>query len=91
MKQCMDTPNLHRRINKILGQVKAIDKMIDEDIPCEDILIQVNAVKSAMHKVGQVILEGHLHHCVREGLEHGDAERTISGFAKAIEHFARIK
>ena len=90
MRQCMDADNLHRRMKKIMGQLGAIDKMIDEDIPCEDILVQVNAVKGAIHKVGQIILEGHLHHCVREGLEHGDAERTIAEFAKAVEHFSRM-
>jgi DNA-binding FrmR family transcriptional regulator len=86
----MDADNLHRRLHKIMGQVKAIDKMVDEDIPCEDILIQVNAAKNALHKIGQIILEGHLHHCVREGNEHGDVEKTIAGFAKAIEHFSRM-
>ena len=91
MKQCMDTSNLHRRIKKIIGQINAIDKMVDQDVPCEDILIQINAAKSALHKVGQIVLEGHLHHCVRDGLEHGDAEKTIAQFAKAVEHFARIK
>ncbi len=91
MRRCMDTANLHRRLNKILGQVKAIDKMVEEDVPCEEVLIQVNAVKSALHKVGQVILEGHLHHCVRSGIEHGDADRTIAEFAKAVEHFSRMK
>ena len=50
MKQCMDAPNLHRRIKKIMGQLNAIDKMIDEDVPCEDILIQINAAKSALHR-----------------------------------------
>lgn len=91
MSKCMDHENLHRRLNKIAGQLKAIDKMIDEeDIPCEDVLIQINAVKSALHKVGQVVLEGHLNHCVREGIEHGDAEKTISEFAKAVEHFSRM-
>ena len=89
MRQCMDADNLHRRLNKIIGQVKAIDKMIDEDIPCEDILIQINAAKKALHKAGQVVLEGHLNHCVREGIEHGDAEKTITEFAKAVEHFSR--
>ena len=59
MKQCMDSDNLHRRIKRIMGQLKAIDKMIDENVPCEDVLIQVSAAKSALHKVGQVILEGH--------------------------------
>lgn len=77
MRECMDAPNLHRRLNKILGQVKAIDKMVDEDVPCEEILIQINAVKGAMHRVGQIVLEGHLQHCVLEGIENGDAEETI--------------
>ena len=90
MRQCMDTDNLHRRINKIMGQLKAIDRMVEEDIPCEDILIQLNAAKSALHKVGQVVLEGHLNNCVLEGIEHGDAKRTIENFAKAVEHFSRM-
>ena len=90
MRQCMDAHNLHRRIKKIMGQLGAIDKMIDEDIACEDILIQINAAKSALHKVGQVVLEGHLNHCVREGIEHGDADKTIAEFARAVEHFSRM-
>ncbi len=90
MRQCMDSENLHRRIKKIVGQLNAIGKMIDEDVPCEDILIQINAAKNALHKVGQVVLEGHLHHCVRDGIEHGDADKTIAEFAKAIEHFSRM-
>ena len=51
----MDLDNLHRRINKIIGQLNAIDRMIEEDIPCENILMQVNASKSALHKVGSII------------------------------------
>ncbi|HJJ98205.1 MAG TPA: metal-sensing transcriptional repressor, partial [Methanocorpusculum sp.] len=90
MRQCMDSSNLHRRLKKIIGQLNAIDKMIDEDVPCEDILIQINAAKSAMHKVGQIVLEGHLNHCVKDGIEHGDADKTIAEFAKAIEHFSRM-
>ena len=90
MRQCMDAANLHSRIKKIIGQLNAIDKMVDEDVHCEDVLIQINAAKGALHKVGQVVLEGHLNHCVRDGIEHGDAEKTIAEFAKAIEHFSRM-
>jgi DNA-binding FrmR family transcriptional regulator len=86
----MESEDLHRRINKVTGQIKAIDKMIDEDVPCEDILIQINAAKSALHKVGQIILEGHIKHCVREGIEHGNADKTIAEFTKAVEHFSRM-
>ncbi len=91
LKQCMDSDNLHRRLKKIIGQVQAIDRMIDEDIPCEDILSQINAAKSALHKAGQVVLEGHIKHCVRDGIEHGDADKTIESFTKAVERFANMK
>ena len=90
MKQCMDADNLHRRLKKIIGQVQAIDKMIDEDVPWEDILAQINAAKSALHKAGQVVLEGHIRHCVKDGIEHGDVDQTIDNFAKAVERFANM-
>ena len=102
MKQCMDSANLHRRLAKIIGQIQAIDRMVDEqiqaidrmvdeDIPCEDILAQINAAKSALNKAGKVVLEGHLKHCVRDGIEHGDADATIEKFTKAVERFANMQ
>jgi CsoR family transcriptional regulator, copper-sensing transcriptional repressor len=90
MLQCMDVPKVQTRIKKIEGQLRAISEMVNTDIPCEDILIQINAAKSALHKVGQLVLEGHLQHCVRDGIEHGDADKTIAEFAKAVEHFSRM-
>lgn len=87
----MDTENLHRRLRKIIGQVQAIDRMIEEDVPCEDVLAQMNAVKSAMHRCGQIVMEGHIKNCVREGIEHGDAEKTIENFTKVVERFANMK
>lgn len=90
MKKCMDTDNLHRRLKKIMGQVQAIDRMIEEDVPCEDVLSQINAAKSALHKCGQIVLEGHIKHCVREGIEHGDADKTVEDFTKAVERFANM-
>lgn len=90
MRKCMDAGNLHRRLAKILGQVQAIDRMVDEDIPCEDILSQLNAAKSALNKVGQVVLEGHIRHCVREAVSRGD-EAALENFTKAIERFANMQ
>lgn len=90
MRQCMDIAKVQARIKKIEGQIRAISEMVEKDVPCEDILIQINAAKSALHRVGQVVLEGHLQHCVRDGIEHGDADRTIAEFAKAVEHFSRM-
>ncbi|RGI88498.1 metal-sensing transcriptional repressor [Anaerobutyricum hallii] len=90
MRQCMDMDNLHNRLKRVDGQIKAIDRMIEQDVPCEDIIIQINAAKTALHKIGQVVLEGHLNHCVKDGIENGDAEKTIADFAKALEYFSRL-
>ena len=90
MRQCMDMDNLHNRLKRVDGQIKAIDRMIEQDVPCEDIIIQINAAKTALHKIGQVVLEGHLNHCVKDGIENGDAEKTIDDFAKALEYFSRL-
>lgn len=90
MRQCMDMDNLHNRLKRVDGQIKAIDRMIEQDVPCEGIIIQINAAKTALHKIGQVVLEGHLNHCVKDGIEHGDAEKTIADFAKALEYFSRL-
>ena len=90
MMQRMDSDKLHSRLAKIMGQVKAIDRMVDEDVPCEDVLSQINAAKSALNKVGQVILEGHIRHCIRDAIVRGD-EAEIESFTKAIERFANMQ
>lgn len=90
MKQCMDSENLHKRLAKIMGQIKAIDRMIDEDVPCEDVLSQISAAKSALNKAGQVVLEGHINHCIKDAVEEGDMEK-IESFTKAIERFANMQ
>ena len=90
MKQCMDSDNLHRRLAKIMGQLKAIDRMVDEEIPCEDVLSQISAAKSALNKAGQVILEGHINHCIRDAVAKGD-QAEIENFTKAIERFANMQ
>lgn len=90
VKKCMDSENLHRRLKKVIGQVQAIDRMVDEDVPCEDVLAQINAAKSALNKCGQVVLEGHITHCVKDAIQNGD-EEELKNFTKAIERFANMQ
>ena len=91
MRKCIDgVKQLHVRLNRIIGQLAGVQKMIDEDVPCEDILTQINAANSALHRIGLMILEGHLRHCVRDGIEKGNADEVIENFAEALEHFSRI-
>ena len=62
----------------------------DEDIPCEQILMQVNASKSALHKVRHIIVEGHLEHCVKQAIKEEDADEAISDISSILEYYSRI-
>ena len=72
-------------------EVQAMKQCMDADVPCEDILSQINAAKSALNGCGKVVLEGHIQHCVRDGIQHGDADKTIESFTKAVERFAKMQ
>jgi len=90
MKHCIDYEAVINRLKRIEGQVRGIIGMIENDKGCEDILIQIGSAKSALHKTGQVILEGHLSHCVVDGVREGNAEETVKKLSQAIEQFSRI-
>lgn len=90
MRQCLDVVAVGKRLKRIEGQIRGIQKMVEDDKPCEDILIQIGSAKSALHKTGQVILEGHLEHCVLDGIREGNGEEIIKKLSSAIEQFSRI-
>lgn len=90
MRQCMDVEAVVARLKRIEGQVRGIMNMVRNDVPCEDILVQIGAAKSALHKTGQIILEGHLHHCVLTGITRGEVDETLDKLARAIEQFSRL-
>ncbi len=91
MRKCIeDVTALQLRLKKIIGQLTGVQKMLTEDIPCEDILTQLNAANGALHRLSFMILDGHLRHCVREGIEKGNADETIESFAEALESFSKM-
>lgn len=90
MRQCMDAGQLHKNFRDIIEQLENINRMIDEAVPCEDILEEINQTKQALQKCGRIVLEGHIQNCLRDGLEHGDADKTVADFAKAIERFSNF-
>ncbi len=68
--------NLNHRLKRILGQVEAIGRMIEEDAYCVDTLMQVSAARGALGRVGEIVLQEHLKSGVRHALQNGDeAER----------------
>ena len=64
--------------------------MINEDKSCESILIRIGTLKSALHKTGQVILEGHMHNCVLDGINSGKEDETIEKLISALNQFSKI-
>lgn len=93
MNNCINDENekLHNRLKRIIGQVLAVDRMIEEDVSCEDVLSQINAAKSALHKAGQTILESHIKYCISESIENSDIEEIMKRFSKAMERFSNMK
>jgi DNA-binding FrmR family transcriptional regulator len=90
MKYRTNMEAVTKRLKRIEGQVRGIIRMIENNKSCEEILIQIGSVKSALHKSGQVVLEGHLRHCVIDGIRKGRAEETVRKLSSAIEQFSRI-
>ena len=76
------------RLNRIEGQVRAVNRMIAEDIYCDDILNQISAVQSALTSVSKLILEAHMKSCVVEQIQEGKTE-VIDEVMKTINKLMR--
>lgn len=79
-----------KRLRRIEGQVKGIQKMIEEEKYCVDILTQVAAVRAAINKVGSLILEKHSMTCIENVVSSDDKEEALSELAKAMQSFTKF-
>ena len=77
------------RLKKIAGQIKGIQRMVDENKYCVDILIQIAAVRAALDKVGLIILENHSRECLHKALEVGKQEEMISELIEVLKKFIK--
>lgn len=76
---------INNRLSRIEGQVKGIKRMVERDIYCHDILIQLSAIENSIKSLSNYILENHLYSCVTNNLEKGNLEiidELISLFKK---------
>ncbi|HLR65850.1 MAG TPA: metal-sensing transcriptional repressor [Virgibacillus sp.] len=80
---------LINRLKRIEGQVRGIQKMIEADRYCVDILVQINAINAALKKVGFNVAERHAKHCVSHAVKSGDGEETIDELIDIMKHFAK--
>ena len=69
--------NLKSRLNRIEGQVKAINRMIDEDVYCDDVLTQIRATRSALNRIATKLLEHHMKSCIMEKINQGTEEEAM--------------
>ncbi len=75
------------RLARIEGHVRAIKRMVEEDIPCPDVLTQIAAVRAALNSVGRVILEDHLQSCMVEAVEKDDYQRALRDLKESLDQF----
>ena len=88
-----DKEKLQNRLKRIEGQVRGVQRMVDEETYCVDVLTQVASVVSALEKVGALVLKDHVEHCVRESIESGDrqkADEKVEELTAAVERFLRV-
>jgi DNA-binding FrmR family transcriptional regulator len=86
------TPHRERiqgRLRRIEGQVRGLQKMVDEDRYCIDVLTQVSAVKAALDAVALLLLEDHTAHCVAEAIRAGDGTDKIRELNEAVARLTR--
>ncbi|MEO9591118.1 MULTISPECIES: metal-sensitive transcriptional regulator [Rhodopirellula] len=55
-----DKKRIHHRIRRIIGQAEAVDRMVQEEAPCVDVVMQISAASGALSKVAQLVLQDHL-------------------------------
>jgi DNA-binding FrmR family transcriptional regulator len=87
----MTKDDLLKRLRRVEGQVRGIQRMVDEDTYCIDVLTQVAAATSALQSVAVGLLDDHLRHCVTEAVAAGGAEgdAKVTEATRAIQRLIR--
>lgn len=74
-----------RRLRRIEGQVRGLQKMVEEDRYCPDIMVQLSAVHEALRTVGRGLMRNHLKHCTTHAVVHGSPDETEKVYDELIE------
>jgi DNA-binding FrmR family transcriptional regulator len=85
-----DKDALIKRLHRIEGQVRGLERMVEEDRYCIDVLTQISAVTTALESVAFRILDDHVNHCVSGALASGDAEEAAAKSKELIEAVHRF-
>lgn len=77
------------RLRRIEGQVRGLQRMINEEKYCIDILTQISSVLAATEKVALILLDDHIRGCVQNSLKHGHGEETVDELVETISRYVK--
>jgi DNA-binding FrmR family transcriptional regulator len=78
-----------KRLKRIEGQVRGVQKMVEDNRYCIDVLVQISAIQAALNKVGLNLLERHVNHCVSKAIREGNGEESIRELMDVIKQFSK--
>ena len=84
-----DKQKIQARLRRIEGQVRGIQKMVDEDRYCIDVLTQVNAIRAALESVALQLLADHTEHCVADAIRSGGGSQKVRELNEAVVRLVR--
>ncbi|MBG0764360.1 MAG: metal-sensitive transcriptional regulator [Tissierellales bacterium] len=84
-----DNKKLINRLKRIEGQIKGIERMIEEGKFCGDILTQITAAKSALNSVGGIVLENYTKDCIKSRVQHEDPEKALDELIEIIVKYSK--
>lgn len=88
----MDTKSTRlKRLSRIEGQVRGLGRMVEEDRYCIDIITQIAAVRAALAKVEEKLLQDHIAHCVAHAIASGNADEQRKKVAELMEVLGRAR
>ena len=94
MKHGYDKETLVKRLHRIEGQVRGIERMVEDDRYCIDILTQIGAVNTALESLALKVLDDHVNHCVADAISSGNkkaADEKTRELLEAVQRFARTR
>ncbi|MES2308088.1 MAG: metal-sensitive transcriptional regulator [Verrucomicrobiota bacterium] len=78
---------LQIRLRKVAGQVHSIEKMLDEDVDCTDILTQVVSVRKALKSFAEVVIHQHVHECIEKSTDPSDGKKKLRDLLIVLERY----
>jgi DNA-binding FrmR family transcriptional regulator len=84
-----DKTRIQSRLRRIEGQVRGIQKMVEDDRYCIDVLTQVNATRAALESVALQLLADHTEHCMMEAIRSGGGTKKVRELNDAVERLVR--